>query len=41
MDKVNSSGRIKARIMGISSKITFMDKENTSGQMVVFIMDNG
>jgi len=41
MDKVNSSGLIKAHIMETFSKITFTVKENTSGQMVVFIMDNG
>jgi hypothetical protein len=41
MDKVNLSGLTKAHIMETFSKITFTDKENTSGPMVVFIMDNG
>ena len=41
MAKENSFGLIKARIMVIFSRITFMDRENINGLMVVFTMDNG
>ena len=41
MVKENSFGLIKVHTTVTFSKITFMDRENISGPMAEFIMDNG